>query len=289
MDLLEKFDSVVIENDSRISPLDKEYCEAHQKAYDNARIMLQELKIIWETMLSSQKEHLKDTSDSATLYLTGSDKLSLSLSGIQQQIRSNHAAFIDKIVCHFNQVYHVTISESDVESALLPEKPERGWRYHDEEKWEQYEKALDILELPYTDVVDQIFAQMDGRGLWDQAVHELKENCHSGSWNSYNEKPRFERKKAVIQFSSSADHSGDLVHSMKNVIRGLAHYETGIIGVIPNDFTPLFDYHQHESYEFPNCKKAQKIRIFRNGRVDIRFISEEAAQTFINEYLGTVY
>ena len=130
---------------------------------------------------------------------------------------------------------------------------------------------------------------MDGRGLWDQAIYELKESCHSGSWNSYNEKPRFERKKTVVQFSGSADGSGDLVHSMKNVIRGLAHYETGVIGVIPNEFTSLLGYHQMESYEFTDCKKTQKIRIFRNGRVDIRFVSEEAAQTFINEYLGTVY
>ena len=65
--------------------------------------------------------------------------------------------------------------------------------------------------------------------------------------------------------------------------------DSGVIGIIPSDFSPLFDYHQHESYEFSNCKKTQKIRIFRNGRVDIRFVSEEAAQTFINEYLGTVY
>lgn len=53
MDLLDKFDAVVIENDSRISPLDQEYCETQQKAYDSARLMLQELKIVWETMLDS--------------------------------------------------------------------------------------------------------------------------------------------------------------------------------------------------------------------------------------------
>lgn len=289
MDLLDKFDAVVIENDSRISPLDQEYCETQQKAYDSARLMLQELKIVWETMLDSQKEQLKGTSDSATLYLTGSDKLSVSLPGIQQQIRSTHATFISKIVRHFNQVYHVTISEGDVETALMPEKPERSWRRFNEEEWEAYEAALDTLQVQYTDIVDQIFAQMDGRGLWDQAIYELKESCHSGSWNSYNEKPRFERKKTVVQFSGSTDGSGDLVHSMKNVIRGLAHYETGVIGVIPNEFASLLGYHQMESYEFTDCKKTQKIRIFRNGRVDIRFVSEEAAQTFINEYLGTVY
>ena len=289
MDLLEKFDAVVIETDSRISELDKEYCDAHQKAYDDARTMLAELKIIWETMLTSQKEKLEGTSDSATLYLTGSDKLSINLTAIQQQISSTHATFINKIVRHFNGIYHVTISEDAIEADLLPEKPERSWRRYNEEEWEKYEQALDALDLKYQDIVDKIFDQMDGRGLWEQAVHELKGACHDGSWNSYNEKPRFERKKTVIQFSSSADSSGDLVHSMKNVIRGLAHYETGVIGIIPSDFVPLFDYHQHESYEFSNCKKAQKIRIFRNGRVDIRFVSEEAAQTFINEYLGTVY
>ena len=289
MDLLEKFDSVFVQNDTRISESDRQYCEAHQKAYESAKTMLLELECFWEDMLAAQKGFLKETGNPSNLYLTYRGDISLSGTNIHKQIRSLHSTLIEYIVRHFNSAYHVTISEYDVERALLPEEPERGWRSRKEEEWEKYEEALDNLTLNYADIVDQIFAQMDGRGLWEQAIHELKEHCHDGAWNSYNEKPRFERKKAVIQFSNSADHSGDLVHSMKNVIRGLAHYETGLIGIIPKDFSPLFDYHQHESYEFSDCKKAQRIRIFHNGRVDIRFCSEEFAQNFINEYLGTVY
>ena len=46
MDLLSKFDAVTIQADSRITEDDRDYCIAHQKAYDVAHSCFHELVYI---------------------------------------------------------------------------------------------------------------------------------------------------------------------------------------------------------------------------------------------------
>ena len=41
--------------------------------------------------------------------------------------------------------------------------------------------------------------------------------------------------------------------------------------------------------DFPGCEKLVQLRLFKNGRVDIRFSSEDYAGQFINAYLGRGY
>ena len=56
MDLLQKFETVEMKADTRISESDRIFCEAHQAAYDSARTSLPELGFIWNDMLSQQME-----------------------------------------------------------------------------------------------------------------------------------------------------------------------------------------------------------------------------------------
>ena len=44
----------------------------------------------------------------------------------------------------------------------------------------------------------------------------------------------------------------------------------------------------YDLWEFESCKKLEKIRLFKNGRMDIRFASEGCAREFVSHYLGTV-
>mgnify|MGYP006922427798 CR=1 FL=1 len=41
-------------------------------------------------------------------------------------------------------------------------------------------------------------------------------------------------------------------------------------------------------YEFPDCEKLQSLRMFKNGRVDMKFASEACASQFIEEYMKTI-
>lgn len=60
MELIEKFAAVTVQTDNRITQIDKEYCEQHQKAYEAAINSFKELAYFWEDMNRVQQELLGD-------------------------------------------------------------------------------------------------------------------------------------------------------------------------------------------------------------------------------------
>ena len=286
MSLLEKFSTVEMKSDARISESDKRFCEAHQQAYENAISLLYELKFFWESMLESQKQILAPVGEKRhQQYLVDGSNLSLSLPEIQKQIRHTHEVLIEKIVDHFSGVYSIALSRSNVKEALLPERPKDRWGAKYDEQLEKYEQEMENLQLHYDKIIEQIFIQTDGNGLWEQAEYQLKERCREGasSWGS----PDYTIKKHTIQFSRAVHGDRSLYNSTKDILRGLAHFETGQLGVIPRDFTCLFNYRlPWETFECDDCKKVKKIRAFLNGRLDIRFTEDAYAVQFAKEYLG---
>ena len=200
MSFLSKFSAVEVKSDTRISESDKRFCEAHQQAYENAISLLYELKFFWESMLESQKQILAPVGEKRhQQYLVDGSNLSLSLPEIQKQIRHTHEVLIEKIVDHFSSIYTISLSRSDVKKALLPESPGDRWSSHYEERLEKYEQDMESLHLHYDKIIEQIFIQTDGKGLWEQAEYQLKERCREGasSWGS----PDYTIKKHTIQFS----------------------------------------------------------------------------------------
>ena len=285
---LSKFSAVEVKSDTRISESDKRFCEAHQAAYENAISLLYELKFFWESMLESQKEILAPVGEQRyQQYLVDGSNLSLSLPEIQKQIRHTHEVLIEKIVDHFSGVYSIALSRSDVKEALLPERPKDRWGSKYDEQLEKYEQDMEFLKLHYDKIIEQIFIQTDGKGLWEQAEYQLKERCREGatSWGN----PKYTIKKHTLQFTYAVHSDRTVPNTTKDIFRGLAHFETGKVGIIPSEFTHLFDYRlPWETFECDDCKKVKKIRAFLNGRLDIRFTEDAYAVQFAKEYLGMV-
>lgn len=302
MDLLTKFDTVKVLAGNRITDDDRDYCIAHQNAYDSARSCFLELIYIWEDLADRQRNFLAglETSSSGTdCYLPDYDTdLKISTPKIEEHIIRLHTRFIHRLSQHFNQKYHVSVDAAAIAEHLLPEKPAGGCRTAVEEA-NQYQENMLSLGLRYEDILDEIFAQLDGRDFREQALFELKEKCHKAAWNNYNKTPKYEVKKNVLRFSSygcSYDDSfrgerWNLQEHLKQVFHGIAHYETGSFSAVPSGFSSLLGYNHSGSdlVLFPGCVKIQQLKMFKNGRVDIRFSSEESARTFVKEYLGLVY
>jgi len=61
MEFLQKFAAVEIQADCRITEMDKNYCEQHQKAYETALSSFQELAFFWDDMKKAQQELLGDS------------------------------------------------------------------------------------------------------------------------------------------------------------------------------------------------------------------------------------
>lgn len=297
MDFLSKFTSIVPDSCSRISEADQHFCSAAESAYQKAKAALQELQYFWQDIQDAQKEALQGTGLSCETYLTKEGHLRLSHETINDQLLALHEIFIDCMVRYFNGIYHVKLSSEFIKEQLLPEKPDHYCR--DAEKAEAYQAEMLRLTIRADQIVEQIFAQMDGRGLWEQALFELKEACHTAAWNRWNEKPTYERRKAVLQFSPYSctyDNWGryerwELSSGLKQIVRGIAHYETECFSIVPSELSPLLSYEKlsSDSIEFTLCQKIKQLKMFKNGRVDLRFCDEAAAQRFVEDYLSAVY
>ena len=299
MDLLEKFESIEVRADTRISEADRIFCEAHQSAYENAAAALKELKYFWDDMVSQQKELLAPTDAAPTNYLLSPDGLKLSGDAIQTQLRSLHSIFIEHLVSYFSITYHFSISSQDVGANLLPQKPSDRWTDNYKESVKKYTSDLQELALHYNDILEQIFLQTGGRAFAEQALYELKKNCRRTAWNTYQKRADYTRKKSTLQFTHyacsfrsyyRANGSWELTDGMKDVLKGISHFETGGFSTIPDALAKLINGYSLDfsDYDFPDCKKVQSLKMFKNRRVDIRFSEESYARQFAEEYLGTV-
>ncbi len=157
---------------------------------------------------------------------------------------------------------------------------------------------MQTLSVRYTDVLDQIFLYTDGRELSDQALHELKEKCHRAAWNASNGQAKFTQKKCTLLLTGYACHYQDmygggrweLVLSTSDILRGIAHFETGDCSNIPLSIGNIIGSYNlsHNVYEFYDCQKALSLKLYKNNRVDIKFSTEEYAWQFVSEYLGDI-
>ena len=110
-------------------------------------------------------------------------------------------------------------------------------------------------------------------------------------------KAKFERKYAVISFLGTfCSFRNDRQHwtftsNMGPVLLCAAHFETGVLNKYPVFFpSPPFDgTYGCNQMDFAGCEKLAQLRLFKNGRVDLRFTSEDYANQFIDTYLGGGY
>lgn len=299
MDLLEKFEIITIETDNRISEADSEFCQQHQNAYESAVRAFQELIFFWKDIEAVQREHLCQPDGSATAYkqyICIKDHIDLYPIKIRTHIGEMHRTFIHTLVRYFNQTYHMSVSEETIMEALIPPEPKGNKKIYKEE-WQQYREQITELILRYGSIVDHIILQLDGRSFAQQAFYELSGKCHEAAWGSRTRERKYERKKSTISISDCCSYSyvcrtesWELQKKAKSVIWGLAHFETGCYDECPPGMSELVGGEKLKSdhVEFPTCTKVSRIRMFKNGRVDIRFTSEEYAEQFAETYLGTV-
>lgn len=297
MSILTKFDAVNVRIDSQISDMDKQFCEKHQSAYDSARCSFQELKYFWNDISENQTAILADASDryAHTTYLR-MEHSDISAASIQKHIATLHSRFIHNIVGYFNRRYHVSADTSEIEENLLPQNQQRKQCSYDGEMQKQYDEAMQILALHYEAVIDQIFAQLGGRGFAEQAIFELKEKCHNAAWNTHRKAANYELKNDTICFNTySCSYkdwisygSWELRNNMKEILYGVAHFETNSFSIYPDGFSDLLGYNRSDSdvVKFPSCDKLRQLKMFKNGRVDIKFTSSLHARQFVANYLG---
>lgn len=295
MELLEKFAAVKIKADSCISEQDRQYCEAHQAAYESALAGFRELIFFAADMKMAQKELLEPWKaiDRFHDYLVSPDGPVLSQDTIEAHIRYLHMDHIHLLIRYFNEIYHIKLDQEDISKAVLPE----GF-----EDQSNHMKAAEVLhEQPkplavhYQSVVEQIILRLNGRSFSEQALCELCERCHNAAWNISKQAPKFEAVKGTIRFLENfcsydcgVCERWALKDEMREILRGAAHFETDNFHTFPRGVPELLDGKSLtvDFIDWPGNEKIKGLKMFKNGRVDLKFANEEFAGDFTHKYLG---
>lgn len=301
MSLLEKFNSIEVKADTRISEHDREFCVAYHEAYVKGRAALKSLRQSVEEYLNEQQSIIsrvvpKDEMYDRPFFLGDS----VHVRDITNNLRNAHRVLISALVSYFERTYKVSLETDKIEEVLLPKEPDR-YSSNNSAEYKEYYSAVENTELKYEDILNQIFIQLGGFSFQEKALNELKQKAHDAAWNSYYGNKCYEQKKAVISFTHYAcsfdswheeyhhgEHEIQLTDGMKNVIRALAYFECGDTSSIPWTLNTLLGYNwtTYNTEMQLGLEKLKSVKCFKNGRVDIRFTSEAFAREFAETFLG---
>lgn len=301
MDLLEKFAAVEIRPTDCMTEADRQFCQRQQEVYQDAVEGFYQIAAIWTDIYNHQKEALSAPEDVEhkwkRKYLVSRWWPEISVGEILKHVSGLHREFISTVVSYLSNTYHITLEEYNLESELLSEEP-HFTGYEETVDW----STLTPFVLRYEDIVDLILSWFDGRTFEEQAPYELVERCHLAAWRKKDRQPNYEQKKNLVKLLSGACGYGyynNSVHEQwyvsdgaKSILKALAHFETGAFGQYPDGIDDLLSEQSrlwYDLWEFEECKKLEKIKLFKNGRMDIRFTNEGCAREFVSSYLGTVW
>lgn len=299
MNLLEKFSAIEIRADSRLSTADKQFCDQQQAAYSAALQGFQSLKVLWTDMLAAQKSLLGEPDSSPRSYnqyliSDCTDGPQITLRRLRIQIDNLHRKFIRTIANYFHSVYDIAFSVEAIESELLRSMPKKGTQGKNE-----YLRHTNTVALQYVDIVSLMSESFEGRSFSEQALSELQYRCGQAAWDAKTHQAHYERRNTVIslllQFSLPAYSRGaeywESRKHLKNILIAAAHFETESFHTIPPELEELVngEKQDYDQIEFSACSKLAGLRLFKNGRANLRFTNEDYANQFIDIYLGRVY
>lgn len=293
MGLLDKLEQVEIKADSRLLEDDLMFCETQQQAYDESRRAFLEIRRQWKKALQAQRDLLGTSRDGSLPYFGSNYRFGIT--DINRELEKLHSKFISELTGHFNTKYKVTISAEAIEEHLIPTEPDP---YKcDKDTNNAYHRTLRALALHYEDVVDQMFIQLDGLSFVERAFQELRTKCHKAAYWS-NSNAGYDRKGDTLRFGGyfcSCDERWGreewrLAERMQDIFTAVAHYETNTFGRFPAGFSELLGYSDVSTsqFQFPTCQKLVHLRMFKNGRVDLKFKTAALAKEFAETYLDSL-
>lgn len=316
MSLMEKFSAVEIKADNRISEDDKAFCLRQQAAFDKSGPALQKIADMMTAANEEQSSILDANEDYLSRYLVG-DGFRCEASYVLDAMKGRNRTFISAVVNYFSRKYNVELDEREIEERLIPTGPKEpnlpwgGYRNMSEDEIasyreeldtykvekEKFEQSLRVLPLRYERVVDEIFVQLGGFSFQEKAMNEFLSRtwncCHSTYRDNAEE---FEIKNDTLKLTGywcrckddswRSHDEWESTDSLKTLLNALAWYECGRMDEGNLWFPELFRYDTERNFfETSNMEKVKSVKLFKNGRVDIKFRSVAYVQEFVETCL----
>lgn len=322
MSLMDKFSAVEIKADNRISDADRVFCVQHQEAFDKAGPALEKIA---EAIVSAKTEQqvILGSDDSEYSYLSpwgiyiSSERFKCDESYVYEMMKKRGERFIEKIVDYFQRKYTLKLDSDKIKENLIPAPPKEpklpwgGYRNMTDDEVDAFEEKLDAYKvelqkyennlrahpLRYEQIVDEIFVQLGGFSFQERAMNEFLAKCWSAAHNRWDSKEKFEIKNDSLRLDgfcwcdpnkwmSNPVPDYKPHDELKVVLDALVHFNIGQLNRGAEWFPELFRYSTKESL-FPvnNLEKVKQIKLFKNGRVDIKFKDAVSVQEFVENYL----
>ncbi len=330
MNILDKFSSVEIKADNRISDADRDFCVRHQEAFDKAGPALGKIAEAIIAAKTDQQAILGNDGNEYS-YLSpwgvyiSSDGFKCDESAVYEIMKKRSERFITGIVDYFQRKYTLVLDEDKIKENLIPTPPKEpklpwgGYRSMTEEEvdtfeeklathkaeLQKYEDELRVHPLRYEQIVDEIFVQLGGFSFEERAMNEFLQRtwdaCHytcDYPWNNIKAgDERFEIKNAVLRLPNgcSCDENKWMTYpvpkyrpteDLVTLLDALAWYQCGRINEGPLWFPKLgnrWSSTEENVIYTQNMSKVDSIKLFKNGRVDIKFRSATYLQEFVEQ------
>ncbi|MFS0883329.1 hypothetical protein [Metabacillus niabensis] len=258
MNLLDKFEDIVIQNKERIDYEDKEICEELQQSWNG----LIQYKEKLEVFLNNNPVNNIFYSN-AVVYKS-----------FQSLIHDKRKSFISKVIYHFKNKYKVNLPIDTITRKLDGKNP-----------------------LHYEHILDLIFDELGGMTFYERAVSEVKSRCRQIlSRNS--EVKVIKNKLSIsnlVYWSiwGNIYSVGYSDTSINNLFIGLSHFSCGnveMLGRFKTLYKHLSDRYKKEidifSLQNIGEEKIDSIKFYKNGKVEIHFEDKSYAEQFKKEYIN---
>lgn len=266
--LLSKFNNIEIKNDTRISDIDKKYCENQEEMYKEA---IQAMKQTLELFKSIHEKTKGEERYSNNGYIDNYKDIR----HFEDRLNDFKSEFIYKIISHFERSYNVTLRDSELK------------------------QKYDYDDVTYQDIVNEVFEQLGGFNFNEKAVNEIKEKTRSLIYRDV--KVTVKKNKLSLNDFVWWDHTWDnkkrLGYSDSKVtplFKGLSHFETESVDTL-HYYSTIYNelYNGEEKHDIFSkfelgYNKILSLKFFKNGKLEIEFETNQQAKEFTKEYLNQI-
>jgi hypothetical protein len=269
--LLNKFVNVKIENTERVSQEDKEFCIKMQDQYIQAVTpitnCLKELADMTGVKIFEEKCYSDKSNNTFIDWYKMKD--------IKEVATHLKNSFMNKIIYHFSEKYQVTIKNDFINKYAF--------------------------NITYEEILSEIFEQLGGYTFEEKGTLEIKNKLKENTKQYRGDKEKVKVSKTKISIDSyvyidtwDAKWGGSpRVHyssqdKLEDILKGLKHYSEGSTSLTQEEMKFIREDLRENigDYKELSYVKINNIKIFKNGKCEINFVSSQDALNFAKEYLS---
>lgn len=281
-ELLNTFNSIEIQNNTRLANEDLEAME--------------EMRTKYETFKNTFYEYQKFYNNNSLISFSDSTYSNFQTKKMLAWLNTNSMAecsiYIEKIYSYFRNKYNVKLENNF--------KKDGDYSSYRDIDIKGEENLKFYLNIDYNNIIDDIFDQLGGFNFEEKAVSEIKNNlknlCHNQYRNEYNAKLKGKTISLSTYLTWGTDwgkirtnsyNSNEITHP---IFRAISHFEENETSTL-NCFDRYIGWRLEgseflEFNTFEWLEKFKAVKFFKNGRIDLKFSTAQHALTFAREYCG---